>query len=88
MAAVETIAAKQSREDCEYRLLLDKTTGAALTAEEKTEKRILESPYMILSDISNLDDKIERTEHNVNCLAALLSVCISELDPAAFKKGT
>ncbi len=42
---------------------------------------------MIRGDISDLDEKIERLEHNVNCLVALLSVCIQELDTAAFKRG-
>ena len=32
-------------------------------------------------------DAIECLTHNVNCLAALLSVFIQELDPAAFKRG-
>ena len=58
------------------------------TSEEKIEKKIVESLYMILVDIFDLDDKIERLEHTVNCLGALLSAVIQELDPATFKRGT
>ncbi len=71
--------------------VLDKLTAdikdQLATSEGKIVKEIVESRYMILGDISDLDDKIDRMEHNVNCLAALLSVFIQELDPAAFKRG-
>ena len=73
----ETLAAKQARENCKYRLFLDKTPAAALTSEEKTEKIVLEPRYRILGDISDL---------NVNSLGALLSVFIQELDPVTFKR--
>ncbi len=90
MAAVETLATKQDREDRESRAFLEKTPASALTtvrlmmpvinklradnkdrlatSEEKIEKEIVECRYMILGDISDLDDKIERLEHNVSCM--------------------
>jgi hypothetical protein len=80
-------APDQSRSDSEHRLFLHNTPASSLTAEEKTEKIILESRYMILGNISDVEENIERLTHNVNCLAALLSVFIQELDPAAFKRG-
>ena len=46
------------------------------SSEEKIEKEIVESRYMILGYLSDLDDKIKRLEHNFNFLGALLSVFI------------
>ena len=90
----ETLAAKQAREDREDYAILAKTPAAALTAVrmmmpviDKLQAEINELKAPPPAPDQSLEDKLECLTYNVNCLAALLSVFIQELDPAAFKRG-